>query len=91
MAKTAGVDVRRLAMIGAQARLVELKTEMALLIRTFPEAADRTATASGARTAGAARRKPGRKHPMSATERQEVSARMKKYWAGRRAAKSVKK
>ena len=33
------------------------------------------------------RRKPGRKTPMTAAERKEVSERMKRYWAGRRAAK----
>jgi len=37
------------------------------------------------------RRKPGRKTPMTAAERKEVSERMKRYWAGRRAGKGAKK
>jgi hypothetical protein len=36
------------------------------------------------------RKKPGRKHPMSAAERRAVSERMRKYWAERRAAKAKK-
>ena len=89
MAKMAPVELRRLAMVGARARLVELKAEMASLVRAFPEIGR-----AGGATAGAVvvrRAKPGRKTPMSAAERREVSERMKKYWAGRRAAKSAKK
>jgi len=85
----APVELRRLAVVGARARLVELKAEMASLVRAFPEIGR-----AGGATSGAAvvrRAKPGRKTPMTAAERREVSERMKKYWAARRASKSGKK
>ena len=87
MAKMAPVELRRLAVVGARARLVELKAEMASLVRAFPE----IGRAGGAAGAVVVRRaKPGRKTPMSAAERREVSERMKKYWAARRAARAKK-
>ncbi len=90
MAKIATAELRRLAAVGARARLVVLNSEIADLVKTFPEIARRTSPVS-AETAGVAERgKSGRKHPMSRAERQEVSQRMKKYWAARRAAKNVK-
>jgi len=88
VAKMAPVELRRLAVVGARARLVELKAEMASLVRAFPEIGR-----AGGATAGAVvvrRAKPGRKTPMSAAERREVSERMKKYWAARRAARAKK-
>lgn len=83
MAKMGSVDLRRLAIVGARARLQELQSEITALVRAFPEIG-RAATAS---PAAPRRLKPGRKTPMTAAERREVSERMKKYWAGRRAAK----
>jgi hypothetical protein len=88
VAKMAPVELRRLAVVGARARLVELKAEIASLVRAFPEIGR-----AGSATAGAVvvrRAKPGRKTPMSAAERREVSERMKKYWAARRAARAKK-
>ena len=90
MAKIALVELRRLAVVGARARLVELKAEMASLVRAFPEIGRGSAIAVGSRTVLVRRAKPGRKTPMTAAERREVSERMKKYWAGRRAAKGKK-
>ncbi len=86
MAKIATAELRRLAAVGARARLVVLNSEIADLVKTFPEIARGTSPVSGV----AERGKSGRKHPMSRAERQEVSQRMKKYWAARRAAKNVK-
>jgi hypothetical protein len=75
-------------MVGARARLIELRAEMASLVRAFPEIGRGSALGSGAIVKR--RAKPGRKTPMTAAERREVSERMKKYWAARRAAKGKK-
>jgi hypothetical protein len=85
-------ELRELALVGARARLLTLRTEMASLVRLFPE----LGRGSQAKSAGVElgltkmRKKPGRKHPMSAAERRAVSERMRKYWAERRAAKAKK-
>ena len=62
--------------------------ELRRLVSAFPEIGR-----TGARPVGTniKRRKPGRKTPMTAAERKEVSERMKRYWASRRATKSAKK
>ncbi len=86
MAKMAPMEMRQLALVGARARLLELKAELSALVKAFPE----IGSASGAVPSAGKRRKPGRKSPMSAAERKAVSERMKKYWAGRRAAKAKK-
>ncbi len=88
MAKIASAELRRLAIVGARARLQELQGEIAALVSAFPEIGR-----SGVRPVATSikRRKPGRKTPMTAAERKEVSERMKRYWASRRAAKSAKK
>ena len=90
MAKIAPVELRRLAVVGARTRLMELKAEMASLVRAFPEIGRASAVTVGGGAVAVRRAKPGRKTPMTAAERREVSERMKKYWAGRRAAKSKK-
>ena len=88
MAKIASVEMRRLAIVGARARLQELQGEIAALVKAFPEIGR-----GGARPVATTlkRKKPGRKTPMTAAERKEVSDRMKRYWASRRAAKGAKK
>ena len=86
MAKMAPMEMRQLALVGARARVVELKAELSALIKAFPEIGSGT----GVALSSGKRRKPGRKSPMSAAERKAVSERMKKYWAGRRAAKAKK-
>ena len=91
MAKIAMAELRRLAAVGARARLEVLNSEIADLVKTFPEIARGTSTVSAQAADVAEQGKPGRKHPMSRAERQQVSQRMKKYWAARRAAKNVKK
>jgi hypothetical protein len=82
------VDLRRLAVMGAQARLSELRAEEAALRGAFPELSRAHKAASAANEAVAApvrrRRKRSR---MSAEARKAVSERMLRYWAGRRKAK----
>ena len=81
---------------GAQHRLDELKAEIASLIKAFPHLAacqGRRLARGSARLANAAKETlktaAGRKKRsrMSAAARKAVSARMKKYWAAKRAAK----
>ena len=91
MAKMAPVDLRRLAVVGARARLMELKAEMASLVRAFPEI-----SRAGGATVGALvvrRAKPWRNTPMTAAERScEVSVGNWREgpWAARRAARGKK-
>jgi hypothetical protein len=73
--------VRELARDAAAKLLQELKAEVSAIERTFPELAGKQRS----KTLGKIR-KSGRK--MSAAARKAVSARMKKYWAERRKAKS---
>lgn len=87
MAKMASVELRTLAIVGARARLQELQGEIAALVKAFPEIG-RGSAKSVATTLK--RKKSGRKTPMTAAERKEVSERMKRYWASRRAAKGKK-
>jgi hypothetical protein len=77
-------ELRRYAMIGAQARLEAITSELAAIRQAFPELANGNVGAVKT-TAGntAARRRRGR---MSAAQRKAVGERMKKYWAARRAA-----
>jgi hypothetical protein len=87
--RIAQAELRAFALVGARARLLTLRTEIASLVRLFPELARGSQGRSGGLDVGPTKRrkKPGRKHPMSAAERKAVSERMRKYWAERRAAK----
>lgn len=81
-------ELIRLARTGAAARVAELQKELESIFKTFPElrkgAAARPASATGAV------RKPAPR-TWSEKDRKAVSARMKNYWAARKAAaKSVK-
>lgn len=83
-------QLQRLARLGAQARLEELRQEEAAIRAAFPDlfrgrARGRTA-AAGAPAKTVRRRRRG----MSAAARKAVSERMRKYWAERRKAKSGK-
>ena len=68
--------LRAFALVGARARLEELRKEEAQLKSVFPELFK-----GGA--AKAPRAKRGRKS-MSAAQKKAVSDRMKKYWADRK-------
>jgi len=78
-------ELRRYALVGAQARLEAITAELAAIRQAFPELANGNLGAASTTTAGntASRRRRGR---MSAAQRKAVGARMKKYWAARRAA-----
>ena len=78
------VELKRLARLGAQARLDELRREEAAIRKTFPD------LFSG-RKGGSASASGGRRSGMSAAARKAVSLRMKKYWAARRNAKGSAK
>jgi hypothetical protein len=73
------IDMKSLARDGAKARLWQLEAETNELLRAFPDLRDgqhsHTTSGDGSRR--------GRRE-MTAAERRSVSARMKKYWAGRR-------
>ncbi|HKC55961.1 MAG TPA: hypothetical protein VKC35_07535 [Vicinamibacterales bacterium] len=80
-------QLRRLARLGAQARLEELRQEEAAIRSSFPDLfgrVRRTQAVNG--QASTARRRPA----MSAAARKAVSTRMRKYWAERRKSKAGK-
>jgi hypothetical protein len=83
-------DVRQYALVGAQARLDALRSEMQSLLGAFPELARKRGP--GATRSAASEAKPkarrGRRRAMSAEEKREVSERMKRYWAARRKEKN---
>lgn len=85
-------QLRRLARLGAMARLEQLRQEEAAIRAEFPELFGRGAR--GAAGAGGGARKQKRKRRrggnMSAAARKAVSERMRKYWAERRKAKGGK-
>lgn len=81
-------QLRRLARLGAMARLEQLRQEEAAIRGEFPElfGRGRQAEASDGPVAGRRRRR----RAMSAAARRAVSLRMRKYWAARRKAKGGK-
>ena len=79
MADLSREQLQRLARVGAQARLAELRAEEAAIHRAFPGLATKAPAA-----------KVRRRSRMSAAARTAVSERMKKYWAERRNAKGKK-
>ena len=88
------VEVKRLALIGAQSRLDALNAEIASIVRAFPELsrgrAAAAATAVGNNTPRKGRGGRKRNWNMSDAQKRAVSERMKKYWAGRRKEKAAK-
>lgn len=94
MAEISRDEMHRLARLGAQARLEEIRREESIIRRAFPELfrgagrpARGTSSSFGAAEGAAA---GARQRPvMSAAMRKAVSIRMKKYWAERRKAKAA--
>jgi hypothetical protein len=88
------VEVKQLALIGAQSRLDALNAEIASIVRAFPELSRGRAKAATTAVGNSAPRKGrgGRKRNwnMSSDQKRAVSERMKKYWAGRRKEKAAK-
>lgn len=87
-------DLKEYARRGAEARVAELQAELATIFRAFPDlrvgrAGRRASAPVAAGTAGQTAR-ARRRRTMTAAQRKAVSARMKKYWAERRNAKSAK-
>jgi hypothetical protein len=82
-------QLRRLARLGAMARLEQLRQEEAAIRAEFPELFGRGRRENGqAAAAPAAQRR--RRVKMSAEARKAVSERMRKYWAERRKTKPGK-
>lgn len=100
MAQLTPQELKRLARLGAEARLEELQQEAAAIRAAFP---DLFGAARGARRGRKSRataapgapakagRKTRRRSKMSAAARKAVSERMRKYWAAQRKAKAEKK
>ena len=84
-------DIRRYALAGAQARLAEIAQELEAIRRAFPELRQNGSTWRQNSTINSDRgdepitRARRRRSTMSAAQRKAVGARMKKYWAARRA------
>jgi hypothetical protein len=84
--------LRRLARLGAIARLEQLRQEEAAIRSEFPELfgrGQRAATRGVSTATGRAGRRRARRR-MSAAARKAVSDRMRKYWAERRKVKGSK-
>jgi hypothetical protein len=82
-------QLRRLARLGAVARLEQLRQEEAAIRSEFPELfgrGRRAAAVVGAEKPAKRKRARNRK-PMTAAQKKAVSERMRKYWAERRKAK----
>jgi hypothetical protein len=79
-------DLRRYALRGAEARLLELGKEAASIYQAFPELRKRGGRSVPDAPSRAATRTSQRRRgrAMSQAQREEVSARMKRYWAQRR-------
>lgn len=76
-------QLRRLARLGAVARLEQLREEEAAIRAEFPELFGGRRGNGKVRAASPKRR---RRPAMTAAQRKEVSERMRKYWAERRKA-----
>ena len=74
-------EFRRYALLGAEARLLQIGKEADSIYEAFPELRDQTGSRRGSDPA-ATRRAPRR--GMSAEQREAVRERMKRYWAQRR-------
>jgi hypothetical protein len=85
-------QLRRLARLGAIARVEQLRQEEAAIRGEFPELFGRGRRQNGAVVAStpAEQRRRRRRRGMSADARKAVSERMRKYWAERRKAKAGK-
>jgi hypothetical protein len=79
-------QLRRLARLGAVARLEQLRQEEAAIRAEFPELFGRGRDGAVAAPA----RKARSRRKMSAAARKAVSERMRKYWAERRKSKGAR-
>ncbi len=84
--------LKRLARLGAQARLDQIEGERRAILAAFPDLSSPRSPRRGGRKAAAPQKAaaPKRRRKMSAAERKEVSERMKRYWAEQRKKKAAK-
>jgi hypothetical protein len=77
------VDIRRLAFIGAQARLAELNAERQVILRAFPELSlsDRAAAATRASSDSARTAASRLRRRISAERRRRIAKAAKRRWA----------
>jgi hypothetical protein len=84
-------QLRRLARLGAVARLEQLRQEEAAIRAEFPELFGRGRRDPGnSKPAAGTGREGRRRRSMTAANRKAVSERMRKYWAERRKSKAGK-
>jgi hypothetical protein len=93
-------ELRRLARLGAVARIEQLRQEEAAIRAEFPElfgrgrqggsqpSASRRGRPNGAAASATSSTRGRGRRTMSAAQRKAVSERMRKYWADRRKAKA---
>jgi hypothetical protein len=77
------LDIRRLAFIGAQARLAELNVERQAILKAFPELSRRNPNGAGTATVPTPKdARPGRRRrKMSAEGRRRIAEAAKRRWA----------
>lgn len=85
-------ELRRLARLGALARLAQLREEEVAIRAEFPElfGRGRNENAVSAVSVPAAGKGRRRRRSMSVAARKKVSERMRKFWAERKKAKAGK-
>ena len=76
-------DLKAYARQGAAARVAELNAELGAIFQVFPDLRSGAAKGSATRVVTRKRKRRG----MTAAQKAEVSKRMKKYWAARKAKK----
>lgn len=79
------IALKKLAEVGASVRVDELKAELESLYKHFPNLRSAKNNAPAAE-----KRSTKKRSTMSAAQKKAVSVRMKKYWAGRKAAEAKK-
>jgi hypothetical protein len=77
-------EFRRYALLGAEARLLQIDKEAASIYQAFPELRKQAGAPTRKRTPDATAGGRGRRRGMSAAQREAVRERMKRYWAQRR-------
>lgn len=92
MANLNAEQLRRLARLGAMARLEQIRAEEAAIRAEFPELFGRGSrrAESGGDGTPTTKGRRRRRAAMSAAARKAVSERMRKYWAEQRKAKGSK-
>ena len=90
------IDLKALALMGARLRLTQIDAERRALLSAFPslrptagtqEVSPRRSGTPGQRALATTRRRP----EMTAAQKTAVGARMKKYWAERKAKEAKKR